>query len=580
MGHTDQKPEAIASQRSVSRISKDEPLPSPPKRRPRNQPAAGASGATPSTAPSRAASSELGEGSSLSAPPSSIPERSTSDRALSAETATPTRKSERCSPPPSARSNAPESSRHPNRSTESDDEPYRPSRLPTPKPPRRKQVIVALADDEVADAEEEERGISTPPAGAPSSGEGTGLAFKTTSPSSVPPAPVASSRPPNQRSREEALEPVFTWPLAPSPSSLPSPPSTSDQPRELSPAAGVSLDSLGPACRAPSASNHNPGSVPTAGVTLPEPVPAFFASVPTEATEGRDPGAESMSTLPTGLAGAEPARASAAAPQLASGAPNTFAPTASGSADDLPLIKERSAVKRYAVLGAAGAALVLGIVLVAVSGSRTGTLAVTVAEQGGAAVPGAEVFVDGQRRCERAPCKVEELSRGTHRVRVTAPGYIAGDERPMQTKAGEKTELTFALVRERPKIAAPPPEQPVAEPQNSASDRARESAKAHVDKQSSPARTGESRVASAAQAKVAQPVSAQRSTKSGAGSLSISSRPVGMVYVDGRVIGETPKQLKLPAGTHTVTVINPDFGSRSQKVTIEAGKSASVRLKL
>jgi serine/threonine-protein kinase len=45
------------------------------------------------------------------------------------------------------------------------------------------------------------------------------------------------------------------------------------------------------------------------------------------------------------------------------------------------------------------------------------------------------------------------------------------------------------------------------------------------------------------------------------GTLRVNSRPWSRVYIDGRMVGNTPQmQLSLAAGWHTVTLVNPDFG--------------------
>ena len=49
----------------------------------------------------------------------------------------------------------------------------------------------------------------------------------------------------------------------------------------------------------------------------------------------------------------------------------------------------------------------------------------------------------------------------------------------------------------------------------------------------------------------------------GKGTLRINSRPWSKVYVDGRLVGNTPQMgLLLDSGKHTVTLVNPDFSLR------------------
>ena len=63
----------------------------------------------------------------------------------------------------------------------------------------------------------------------------------------------------------------------------------------------------------------------------------------------------------------------------------------------------------------------------------------------------------------------------------------------------------------------------------------------------------------------------------GTGKLRINSRPWSQVYVDGRLIGNTPRtDLVLSAGVHTVTLISPDFGyKRVLAVPIKRGETVT-----
>jgi hypothetical protein len=47
------------------------------------------------------------------------------------------------------------------------------------------------------------------------------------------------------------------------------------------------------------------------------------------------------------------------------------------------------------------------------------------------------------------------------------------------------------------------------------------------------------------------------------------------VHVDGRMIGNTPQMsISLPAGTHQLTLVNPDFGLRKTvSVTLSPGET-------
>lgn len=62
----------------------------------------------------------------------------------------------------------------------------------------------------------------------------------------------------------------------------------------------------------------------------------------------------------------------------------------------------------------------------------------------------------------------------------------------------------------------------------------------------------------------------------GTGTLRINSRPWGRIYVDGRLVGNTPQTgIVLSAGRHTVTLVNPQFNLR-KVLTIQLKPGESV----
>ena len=61
----------------------------------------------------------------------------------------------------------------------------------------------------------------------------------------------------------------------------------------------------------------------------------------------------------------------------------------------------------------------------------------------------------------------------------------------------------------------------------------------------------------------------------GTGTLRVQTRPWSKVFVDGRLVGNTPLMgVELSAGRHTLTFVNDDFGIRKTvKVDIQAGQT-------
>ncbi|MBK8997568.1 MAG: PEGA domain-containing protein [Myxococcales bacterium] len=78
---------------------------------------------------------------------------------------------------------------------------------------------------------------------------------------------------------------------------------------------------------------------------------------------------------------------------------------------------------------------------------RNGTLVVTVAGPGNKSVDAVQVFVDGNKRCDTSPCRVTELSTGTHMVKVTAAGYQPTAEQGVKVATGEDAVLNVTLSR-------------------------------------------------------------------------------------------------------------------------------------
>jgi serine/threonine-protein kinase len=64
---------------------------------------------------------------------------------------------------------------------------------------------------------------------------------------------------------------------------------------------------------------------------------------------------------------------------------------------------------------------------------------------------------------------------------------------------------------------------------------------------------------------------------SGTGVLRLNSLPWSQVTVDGKPVGNTPlMNLPLPAGAHTIRMVNPDMGlTKTIKVTVKAGDTTT-----
>jgi hypothetical protein len=374
--------------------------------------------------------------------------------------------------------------------------------------------------------------------------------------------------------------------------------------------------------RPPTAQHREPASLPPSfPATLvdpnvpappaPTPSSAPMATLPSPAPAASQPPA-SIATLPSpasiAILASAPSGSPAAPTQVAS-APELPPPislidalarrpvTPESQALEIPIADELGDPPPAKRLGGshkrlwllAGMGVILAVVAIVLSTrSTTGMLVVTVADPSGAPVEKAEISVDGQQRCSASPCRLEDLERGLHAVRVAAAGYQKSAEQKAEVEPGGRTHLSVALMVQPP--PAPPAPAAAVEPEPAPAPHL-DSAKSDERPKPSSVRSGP---ASAKAHKGSTPTSDEHETGpvtdltssgtsaagTGKGYLTITSRPSGMVYLDGRPLGPTPRQTSLPAGRHTVTVENPDYGKQTVKIMIQAGKSSSLMLDL
>ncbi|MBN2195506.1 MAG: PEGA domain-containing protein [Polyangiaceae bacterium] len=72
----------------------------------------------------------------------------------------------------------------------------------------------------------------------------------------------------------------------------------------------------------------------------------------------------------------------------------------------------------------------------------------------------------------------------------------------------------------------------------------------------------------------------EEAAPTGTGTLNIYSTPPAPVFVDGRPLGLTPRQINLPSGPHTVVVEDPELGRQTVTVDVKPKKQHSVNLTL
>jgi serine/threonine-protein kinase len=93
-----------------------------------------------------------------------------------------------------------------------------------------------------------------------------------------------------------------------------------------------------------------------------------------------------------------------------------------------------------AVVGAV--ALALGVFYLM---PHAGQMAVNVADSKGGAVPHLEIYVDGKKQCDSAPCLVGDMSPGSHTVRVEATGFERPADKAVAVESRRDTTVDFVL---------------------------------------------------------------------------------------------------------------------------------------
>ncbi len=298
------------------------------------------------------------------------------------------------------------------------------------------------------------------------------------------PPPPGSAQPPPLRTSNPPPPPPMTVPGgfgsgAPPAGSLPPPPNPFLAQNTTLPAGGVQASSLAAALAPPARSvppPPPPGTVPSGGLTpppasvapppgtqrMPPPPPGgslppntvamhqpFGQSVP---PPGVQPVQQQPSVPPYAGAYAPPHAPAQAQPQGLS--PEQVHTEPMAMPERMPShasrIEATQVVRRpssplpwvFAILGLGALAAVGGYF--ALSGAKTGKLALKLVDAKGVSVDRADIFVDGKSQCQTSPCTVDNLSAGTHNVKV-----MSGDrtllDREVTVNAGAEAKETLTV---------------------------------------------------------------------------------------------------------------------------------------
>jgi len=229
---------------------------------------------------------------------------------------------------------------------------------------------------------------------------------------------------------------------------------------------------------------------------------------------------------------------------------------------------------------------------------------------------GAKVFVDGRELDGTTPLRVEDLPAGSHTIRVEADGRRSW-QRQIQLAAGQMMDLDaelegatvsvrfessprgaeVVLVRgdDREEVGTTPVREDVdlsgdpwtiemsrngyetwSEELEIPDGEDRFTVEAELDR--------EARVATNTMRRRVTPMTGgggggggggQMAATGGTGTLRVNTRPWSQVYVDGRLIGNTPQMnISVSAGSHRLTLVNPDFNIR-HNVTVNVAAGAT-----
>jgi hypothetical protein len=150
------------------------------------------------------------------------------------------------------------------------------------------------------------------------------------------------------------------------------------------------------------------------------------------------------------------AMSSSGQPMMGMRAPGATMPPARSGITDHPQLRavlrstEETALLRppqnraslWVLLGLV-AAVVVGAVLLLMP--HTGRAVINVTDPRGSSVGRVDIFVDGRKQCDTAPCIVEQLSSGTHEVKVLADGYDVPPAQGINVESRKDSLATFAL---------------------------------------------------------------------------------------------------------------------------------------
>jgi len=202
---------------------------------------------------------------------------------------------------------------------------------------------------------------------------------------------------------------------------------------------------------------------------------------------------------------------------------------------------------------------------------------------------GAKVFVDGQPLELETPARIANLAPGLHTVRLDRGAKFLPWETQVAVAVGQVIELESAQL-------VPTAAVEKAESSSGGSGggeqarlerklrRAERRAEKDAAKEAKAAAKQQARAAKAAPVAVARtakaapvPVAKPAPAVAGGGTLRVNSRPWSQVFIDGKLVGNTPQLgISLASGSHKLKLVSPDLGMTKQlTVQIDKGKTTT-----
>jgi serine/threonine-protein kinase len=133
------------------------------------------------------------------------------------------------------------------------------------------------------------------------------------------------------------------------------------------------------------------------------------------------------------------------APFARSGALASYAPRPSSaprSMEATAMVRPVARTGRFVMIGLiAAAAVVAGVLL----WPQKGRIVINISDSKGASVNRADIFVDGRKQCDTAPCRVEDMSAGSHEIKVLSEGSETPLVLSVAVESGKEATAAFTV---------------------------------------------------------------------------------------------------------------------------------------